>query len=171
MTGEIQSGKTSLCLEIVEHARLRGYRLEGLISPGVFQDGQKIAIDLEDIKTGERRRLAERIEERPTELQTRRWAFIPEIAAWGNQVLERVQPCDLLLIDELGPLEFHRDQGWTAGFKAVARGDYQAALLVIRPSLLEDALNRWDDASVIDLDLPSKSFRSAETLLPYLLEK
>ncbi len=169
LTGEIQSGKTSLCLELVKEARKEGIRLGGLISPGVFQSGEKIAIDLLDIKSEERRRLADGSDGRSTEVQTKRWSFLPEAVAWGNRILETALPCDLLVIDELGPLEFHRNQGWVAGFTAVDSGDYQAALLVIRPSLLDKALTRWDVKGIINLDDPDQSINSGKKLISYLL--
>ena len=169
LSGQIDSGKTSLCQEIVNLARQDGLRLGGLVSPAVFQEGQKIAIDLLDLKSGERRRLAEGSGRRSTDLQTQRWSFLPDAVAWGNQVLESALPCDLLVIDELGPLEFQRGQGWVAGFQAVDGGEYQAALLVIRPSLMEEALSRWDVKGIIDLDDPAEPNRTASKLYPFIL--
>ena len=169
LTGEIQSGKTSLCLELVNEARKEGVRLGGLISPGVFQSGEKIAIDLLDIKSDERRRLADGSDGRSTEVQTKRWSFLPGAVAWGNRILEKSVPCDLLLIDELGPLEFIRGEGWVNGFKIVESGDYQAALLVIRPSLLDEALSRWEVKGIINLDDPDQSINSGKKLISYLL--
>lgn len=171
LSGEIQSGKTSLCLEIVDQARRQGYRLGGLVSPGVFQKGEKFAIDLLDIKSGERRRLALASGSRSTALETRRWSFYPETVDWGNRVLEAALPCDLLVIDELGPLEFQRGQGWVNGFKAVDSGDFRSALLVIRPSLVEEALSRWEVNRIINLDDPAETLRSAARLVPTLLGK
>lgn len=170
LTGEIQSGKTSLCLEVVAAAREAGVVLGGLVSPGIFREREKIAIDVLDIRSGERVRLADGPGSRSTEITTRRWAFLPEAVAWGNQVLEQAVPCDLLIIDELGPLEFHRGEGWVEGFKTVGSGDYQAALLVIRPSLLEEALSRWEVAHIINLADPDQLPQSGRQLLHLLLE-
>ena len=169
LTGEIQTGKTSLCLEVVAAAREAGVRLGGLVSPGIFQDGEKIAIDVLDIRSGERTRLAEGPGGRATDLNTRRWAFQSQAVAWGNQVLENALPCELLVIDELGPLEFLRGEGWVNGFQVVASGDYTAALLVIRPSLLEEALKRWEVGEIIDLDDPHQRSQSGKEVLRSLL--
>lgn len=169
LTGEIQTGKTSLCLEVAEAARAAGIHLGGVVSPGVFQAEEKIAIDVLDIRSGERRRLADRLGENASGITTRRWAFHPEAVAWGNQVLERAVPCDLLIIDELGLLEFQRGEGFYNGFKAVGSGDYTAALVVIRPSLMEEALNRWDLARIINLDDPDGLLRGGEELLLTLI--
>lgn len=170
LTGEIQSGKTSLCLEVAAAAREAGVELGGVVSPGVFHEGEKIAIDVLDIRGGECRRLAEGSGGRSTAVSTQRWAFQPEAVAWGNRILERAVPCDLLVIDELGPLEFHRGEGWTNGFKTVASGDYTAALLVIRLSLLDAALNRWGIERIINLDDPDEPLRSGRDLLQSLIK-
>lgn len=168
LTGEIGSGKTSLCLEVIAAAREAGVQLGGLISPGVFQEGEKIAIDAIDLKSGERRRLADGPGGKSTAVTTRRWAFHPETVSWGNQVLQEAVPCQLLVIDELGPLEFTRGEGWVGGFRAVASADYQSALLVVRPSLLKEALNRWPEASIVNLDDPDESLRKGEDLINHL---
>jgi hypothetical protein len=55
-------------------------------------------------------------------------------------------------VDELGPLEFNRGEGWIAGLAAVDSGNYQSALVVIRPSLLKMAGQRWKISRVFDLN-------------------
>jgi nucleoside-triphosphatase THEP1 len=170
LTGEIQTGKSRLCLEVVAAARAAGVELGGLVSPGVFQAGEKTAIDVLDVKSGEKTRLAEAAGGSAAGVSTKRWTFHSQAVAWGNQVLETAVPCELLVIDELGPLEFTRGEGWMTGFDTVASGEYQAALLVIRPSLLEKALNCWQVSRIINLDDPDDSLLSGKDLLAALLE-
>lgn len=152
LTGDLQSGKTNLCLEIYELARETGVRVRGVISPAVFEGDTKTAIEVLDLKSGIRKRLAELRTDQDIGLETRRWSFFPEVVEWGNRILLEAVPCDLLMIDELGPLEFQREQGWLNGFTAIESGDYQAAILVIRPSLVEEAARLWDVSRVLDLD-------------------
>jgi nucleoside-triphosphatase len=140
-----------------------------LISPGVFVEGEKTAIDGLDLKSGERVRLAERTDGDQVGIATQHWTFLPDSVEWGNQVLKRSVPCDLLLIDELGPLEFKRGEGWMTGFEIVASDSYQSALLVIRPSLLEDAHSRWQVKRIVDLDQPDEPLRLGKDLLEALM--
>jgi nucleoside-triphosphatase THEP1 len=56
---------------------------------------------------------------------------------WGNEVLSRSLPCDLLIIDELGPLEVLGNRGWSNALSVLDAGDYAAALVVCRPGLLD----------------------------------
>ena len=170
LTGEIQSGKTNLCLDIIKIAGEEGIRLGGVISPGVFLKRQKTGIDVLDIRSGERRRLADNLGEGSPDLTTRRWAFRLDAVSWGNQILKNAIPCDLLVIDELGPLEFNRGEGWVNGFETVASGDYAAALLVIRPSLLDEARQRWDVDKIINLDDRDQPQPSGEVIFRSLTQ-
>jgi len=151
ITGDIESGKTSLCLDITRLAKESGIKITGLVSPGVFEAGSKKAIDVQDVLTGERRRLAELREQVKTNLETKRWSFFSEAVSWGNNVLRVALPTELLIIDELGPLEFNRAQGWVNAIDAIDSGEFQTALLVIRPSLVQQASRRWKITRIIDL--------------------
>ena len=55
---------------------------------------------------------------------------------WGNHVLSNSTPCDLLVVDELGPLEIDRGTGWQAGLAAVDSKEYAVAVVVVRAELL-----------------------------------
>jgi hypothetical protein len=68
---------------------------------------------------------------------------------WCNKALQNATPCDLLIIDELGPLEFDRGEGLLAGFEANDSRQFKASLTVVRTSLLERACDRWPDAEVL----------------------
>jgi nucleoside-triphosphatase THEP1 len=170
LTGEIQSGKTTLCLAVADAARQDGIQIGGLLSPGIFEHGEKTAIDVLDLKTSQQKRLAELKGRQPSDLETNRWAFRPEVVAWGNQVLLKAVPCDLLLIDELGPLEILRGEGWVNGFQAVESEDYQGALVVVRPSLLQEVSRRWKISRIIDLSDPARDRLRPEELFRLLLK-
>jgi len=152
LTGEFESGKTKLCLDIYQLAQEAKVRVGGVISPAVFEGDKKTAIDVVDLKSGTRKRLAELRTSHQTDMETERWAFYSEVLDWGNEMLKEAVPCDLLLIDELGPLEFQRKEGWMNGFTAIESGDYSTALIVVRPSLIDEAIRLWQVSRIIDLD-------------------
>jgi nucleoside-triphosphatase THEP1 len=68
-----------------------------------------------------------------------RFRFDPEIMDWGNDVLAHAAACHLLVVDELGPLEIERGQGWQKAFDALRGNNYAVALVVVRLELLEQA--------------------------------
>lgn len=152
VTGPIGAGKTSFCLAAVRWACERGWQTAGLVSPPVFEQGVKVGIDAVDLRSGKRRRLARRRNGgNEAEIATTGWVFDPEALHWGNQVLAEALPCDLLVVDELGPLEFERGQGWLSGLTAVDNRRYRLGLVTIRPELLEKARGRWPDAHIVEI--------------------
>lgn len=149
VTGEIGAGKTRWCQQFLELARLAGWNAAGIVSPGVFENGQKVAIEAVDVRRGERRRLAvRRQQEDEGVVHTREWQFEAETMEWGNTVFQQALPCDLLIVDEIGPLELLRGEGWVAALEAIASRAYRLAVVVVRPSLLPLA-EKWQPQAVI----------------------
>ena len=150
LTGESGAGKTTWCLELARQAPAVGLLPAGLVSPAVFEVGVKTSIDLMDVASGERRRLASWNSQPiiPDGKPPLHWHFDPAALAWGNQLLAALPPSELFLLDELGPLEFHHGGGLGGGLDRLdARLDC-AAVVVIRPQLLEAAQARWPWAQV-----------------------
>lgn len=147
VTGESGAGKTTWCLNLVSQAHRAGMKPVGLVSLPVVVEGVKTGIDLLDLSSGAQRRLARR---RDTQLLdeaektvTQDWCFDIAVLEWGNQILQTIQHCQILVIDELGPLEFLERQGFTASFDLIGKRDYQLACVVIRPVLLPTARRLW----------------------------
>lgn len=155
LSGPAGAGKSSLCTQLADSARAAGLVTGGLIATAVFADGRKIGIDLVDQLSGERRRLAGRRAAGDRGLVTKQWAFDTAVLAWGNQRLLDLPPCDLIFIDELGPLELQRDEGLLAGPELIDRRGAARLVAVIRPSLLAQARARWPWGRVLDLGAAS----------------
>ena len=149
LTGGRGAGKTRWCLKLLDEARAAGISAVGVLSPPVYTAGDKTAIDLLNVASGQRQRLAER--PRPGEPGTAGlgWRFDPAVLDRGNAVLEKLPPGELLLIDELGPLEFRGEGGFIAGFAAIDARHYRLAVVVVRPELLDAARQRWPWYSAI----------------------
>jgi nucleoside-triphosphatase THEP1 len=169
VSGDLESGKTRFCQRLAQAMRAHGWDVSGIVSPAVFQDDTKIGIDALDLRSGKRRRLAELIQA-GSQLQgpaTKRWQFSRETLAWCNSTLRSATPCDLLVIDELGPLEFERGAGIVSAIEAIEEGNYLAAVVVIRRILLAHARRRWPLLEAIDLTQADDD----ETLAAHWAEK
>lgn len=151
VTGPRGAGKTLWCMDLVRRAHVRGLNLCGLISPAIFLNDKKIGIGLKDLKTGEQHRLAYRKGDEDGDIQTQDWQMVAETMEWGNSVLERIESCDLLVLDEIGPFELDHGIGFIAGLDIIENTKDFPCAVVIRPSLIEKALARWSWAEVIDL--------------------
>jgi nucleoside-triphosphatase THEP1 len=137
LSGESGCGKTTLCAQVARLARVAGLDVAGLLTPPRLANGRKVGMDVQDVRTGRRRPLAEaRSGSDPgTGPGTEGWRFDPEGLAWGARLLERATPCDVLIVDELGPLELLHGQGWGIGLDVLRAGGYRLALVVVRPAL------------------------------------
>ncbi|MFW6069888.1 MAG: nucleoside-triphosphatase [bacterium] len=149
VTGPSGSGKTYWCQQVVEHARGHDWSVAGLLAPPVMDGEEKVGIDLLDLGSGERRRLATRmtVTERASDggagLTFGCWRFDHEVFVWGNSVLREINAADLLIVDELGPLEFRQQQGLQAAFPLLDGWRYRLACVTARPSLVGAVRMRW----------------------------
>ena len=153
ITGASGQGKTRLCQTLVKLAKSRGMVIKGVLSPTVFTAGEKTAILVEDASSGKQCKLAWlRQAGSDSDIQTGHWTFDPDSMAYGSRILAEAGECSLLVVDELGPLEFLQHKGWVEGLHAVSRRQYHLAVVVIRPSLLGLSLTHWPEAAVFTVD-------------------
>jgi len=154
LTGERGVGKTTFCRALASHARLAGWNVGGLITSAILTGEGKTGILAENIKTGDTRPLASLNQDPPFNLLVGKWYFDPSIISWGNQVIRDSVPCELLIIDEFGLLEFHLHQGWWGSVDVLQRKEYRVALLVVRPELQETAQGIFNFSDSLLLEDP-----------------
>lgn len=131
LTGERGVGKTTICQKTVALAQSKSYVCHGILTLSL-PNGER---DVVDVGSGGKRRLTVGPDAEQVVVQGR-FRFDPETLAWGNQVLSRAHDCQLLVIDELGPLEVERGGGWYKAFYALQRNDHALAVAVVRPELV-----------------------------------
>lgn len=171
LTGEFGSGKTSWLLQMVDHAFAKDIPLAGVISPALFEDGHKTGIDCLLLPSRECMHLATRRDlvkppqkEDPVPLERNttsmdphpangglsRWVFTPETITRINRYCESLysrafSPArePLLIVDEVGPLELLQNSGFREAMRLLDENIYHHAVIVVRPSLIESARERW----------------------------
>ena len=134
MTGERGVGKTTVCQRVVALARASQYSCGGLLTLA-HPDGSR---DVLDVGSGDERRLTLPPNSDQGVVQGC-FRFDPETLAWGNDVLSRILACDLLVVDELGPLEIKRGRGWVRAFDVLRDASFTLAIVVVRPELVVQA--------------------------------
>lgn len=159
VTGLSGAGKTTWCTQLARLAEEKGMQVKGVLSPGVYKGERKVAINARAIESGETRQLATLQDRETSELSTPRWRFKPETVAWMNDLLENIKTSDLIIIDEVGPLELLRRKGLTAGMHLVDEENYRVACVVVRSSLVPKALQRWPGAVVVSGDVEIRADR------------
>lgn len=150
ITGGRGVGKTTLCGRAVELARAAGHSCGGLLTRTARGGGRVVV----DVRTGDARPLT--VTEGGVAIGCYR--LDPAALTWGEGVLARAVPCDLLVVDELGPLEVERGEGWTKAFDLLRTGSFRLALVVVRPELVAEVLRRLElsPSAVVEVTLQNR---------------
>jgi nucleoside-triphosphatase THEP1 len=164
ITGVQETGKSRFCSHLIEKAREKRLKTAGVLSPPVYINGVKTAIEVEDLRYGEKKTLAWKRKDEQGSVQTKRWTFDADSLEWGNTLLAHATPCDVLIVDELGLLEFERGAGWQNGLSAIQSGDYQVAVVVVRPHLVDQALQVFRNARVMEIPAQLDAIREQELI-------
>ncbi len=133
------AGKTTACVKLVELAQAHNLTVAGVLSLPVYDGQVKSAINLRDVTSGRKRTLA-RVASPGIKPDVGIWSFEPDAVLWGQALLGSLPACDLLVIDEIGPLEINMGKGLTNALAALRRSAYRLAVVSLRPSLIEPLL-------------------------------
>ncbi len=150
LTGTRGVGKTTVCRRAVTLAEERGYVCGGIltVADDIPTDRQhRDARDVLDVSTGRWHRLTRSSDGDETVIQGR-FRFDPQVLSWGNTVLSQAVPCDLLVVDEVGPLEMERGEGWVSAFDVLRGGEYALAVPVVRTELIAQAQKKLDGCAL-----------------------
>lgn len=166
ISGEIGAGKTILCGALVKAFRNLDWKVTGVRSPAIMDAGEKTGIAVENLATGEVRQLAvsdykpDGLEDDPIH-----WTFDPLVMAWSDQIFLNAVPTDLLVVDELGPLEMKKGIGWINALHALDSRKYRQAILIMRPKLLALAEKRWPWGKTVVIEHVDQVDEIAENLM------
>lgn len=157
VSGAIGAGKTTVCQKVVEAARARGFACGGLLTPALIEDGRKVGIVGVDLGSGERRVLA-RTDHDLGGPCVGCYHFTADAFAWANAVIASAVEagCDLLVVDEIGPLELVQGGGLAPALDLLSA--VPRALIVVRISLVDALRGR--------LEVGRRAFFDSATLRP-----
>lgn len=133
-------------------ARESGWDVAGLLSLAEFEGLVKRRIRVENLRSGESCLLASDQRQAEDDLVFGKWFFNRKVLIWGNNEFQTIQQCDLLVVDELGPLELKFSQGWISALDVIKAGQYKYALVVIRPELVGTAQNIFHSDQTLQID-------------------
>lgn len=140
-TGPVDSGKTGRLKTNIRDLLSRGIHVGGVVSEALMSDGKKTGYAAVDIITGNRVILSSR-DTRGGEAGTS-FRFFREGFDTACRSILSARQCDVVVIDELGPLEL-KGGGFCGVFKELLRSFEGDVFLVIRDYLMEEILMTFD---------------------------
>jgi nucleoside-triphosphatase THEP1 len=157
VTGEWGSGKSTLCRRVAAEARAYGLAVAGVLTEesGLGGAATRRVTDLRSTESrhfGTQSKSVSGAKDTGAPVSdplTPSWLYDEGVFRWGNNVLARSTPCDLLVVDELGPLEILGDRGWFTAFEVLRRRQFGTALVVCRPALVGNLQERVGEARAV----------------------
>ncbi len=135
ITGARQVGKSTLCVHLIERLRTAHFQVSGLLSHRTGPHD----LEVEGVHNRTRYRLTRPFVPHPGR-RLRHFQMDEAAIVRSRRDLETSVPTDVLVVDELGPLEFTHGRGWANAFGILIAGHYECAIVVIRPELLSQAM-------------------------------
>ena len=147
VTGESGSGKTSWCREYIARHRKSGSTVGGILSPAIEKQGQRVGSNALDLLTGQAVPFA-RLSHHNSFMESDEvgdYTISREAILFACDAIERAveSRCDLVVIDEVGPLELQGKGLMPAVELALASAIN--VLIVVRSSLREALQKHFSD--------------------------
>ena len=152
LTGLPGAGKTTRCRQLVEESRAAGLVVRGVVTVDEW-DAEGVGRWLEDLRSGERVLLGRKTQPGETAVDAPSWTLEDSALDRCNQILSDACPADLLVIDEVGPVELLHRRGSLRGVSHALSGSYGVAVVVVRPWLVPRFRELFPDPSTEVVDV------------------
>jgi nucleoside-triphosphatase THEP1 len=136
LSGPVHGGKTTLIQKSLSRWASRGLGFGGFLSVAVSHGSEGVEYDFLDIKDGRRLPFLRRTGETEWE-KIGPYFFVPQTLEIARSLVLSADPAEVLIVDEVGPLELAHGGLWPA-LKSVIFRPEMKTLLVAREEILED---------------------------------
>ncbi|HOW27120.1 MAG TPA: nucleoside-triphosphatase [Elusimicrobiota bacterium] len=161
ITGERQSGKTTLAANRAAEFLSRGWAVSGILAPGTIENGRRMTIRVRNIRSGEDRLLASRNGDVADVCDDYGgFRFSKTGLDFSLQALRETTPDDIVFVDEIGPLEL-QGKGHAPALRALLGRPPAALYLVVRLSLVESVVKYFRIENHTLIHIPELSKESS----------
>ena len=149
LTGSPGIGKTTVLLKVVEALKDKGYSVGGMVSREVRSCGMRIGFEILDLSSSRRGWLAHVNQKVRPQVGKYRVNLEDLDAVGAEAILKAIRECDVIAIDEIGPMELSSEKFKLAVGKAF--GSNKLVIGVVhwkaRHKLIDDA-KAMEDAEI-----------------------
>jgi nucleoside-triphosphatase THEP1 len=139
VTGPVGAGKTTALARLVQEWRTSGRDVRGILAHRVMKGGRTVGYDLEVIGEKERSVLARKKGTGVERIGP--FVFFDEALALGRQALRNTVSAEIVVVDEIGPLEL-RGGGWAREVEELLRESEAVVILVVRKQIQKQVV-QW----------------------------
>jgi len=152
VTGRPGVGKTSVLLRAAEDLKNRGYKIGGMISRDVREGGVRVGFEIMDFSTGQRGWLAH--VNQPAGPQVSKYRVnLTDLNAIGvSSILNAVKNEDIVIVDEIGPMELFSQAFREAVAQAIESSKPVLGTIHLRArDTLIDTIKTREDAEILEV--------------------
>jgi nucleoside-triphosphatase len=146
LTGKPGEGKTTVLTKTVGALKEKGYRVGGMISREVRKGGTRVGFEILDLSSGRRGWLARINQEQGPQVGKYRVNMEDLDAIGAEAIADAMEKCDIIAIDEIGPMDLFSEKFKQATRKALE--SRKPVLAVVhwkaKDRLIIEAKNRED---------------------------
>jgi nucleoside-triphosphatase len=158
VTGRPGIGKTTVLLKVAEGLKSKGYRVGGMISKEVRHEGRRVGFEIVDFETGVKGWLAH-VEQHAGPQVGKYKVNLNDLDSIGaNAALEALKNADVVVIDEIGPMELFSQVFRKAVGEAL--NSSKLVLAVIHHSAQDpiiESIRKRDDLLMATVDLANRN--------------
>jgi len=146
LSAPIHSGKTTWLSKVVTELKKQNRVCKGILTYAVFDGDRRIGYDIENIETGERkefiRRIGYGVAFDDSDVYLRDYHFSAVVIEEINQILKNAVGADVVVIDEIGPLEL-RGKGFFPAISYLMSHQPPSLIMVVRDTIVSDVIARF----------------------------
>lgn len=136
LTGAVGSGKTAILKALTSSLRGAAIAFDGFLSLRVMENERRVGYDLLDLK-GDRSEPFLRVNGKPEGQCVGSYSVLPQGLALAERIINRSRAADLLIVDEIGPLELAGKGLWPA-LREAMKNVRRRFCVVVREGLVDD---------------------------------
>jgi nucleoside-triphosphatase THEP1 len=174
LTGRGGCGKTTACWKALPGLRTSGIKMAGFISPPLLDaGGKKTGIEMLNLATGEHHTFA-RIVSRDQGPDVGVYRLEGDAIEWARGVLASAlfSDIDLLVIDEIGPLELQRGGGFAFALEPLADPErIPNAIVIVRRELVDELAERLGRPDMVRVEVTEEARGQAPGQLVKLVQE
>ena len=167
MTGPPGIGKTSVLLRSVNGLKNRGYEIGGMISRGIREGGVRVGFEIMDFSTGQRGWLAHINQPTGPKISKYRVNLTDLDAIGVSSILDTIRNADIIIVDEIGPMELFSPAFRDAVVQAVESNKPVLGTIHFRlKDSLVNSIKAREDAEIFEV-----TYENRETLHNLIIDK